>query len=154
MKITALRRIEKAIAFTMNPSRLVALREAHRDIVDLVAAAVPFANLLQDHHDFERDETPLFGINDVVITAGNLRRLNRSIERVAGVKITELPAGWPWRQPEEMPRDGRTIIVKNALGQVCPMVGGIIQNRVGDKKSDWEAGQMITGWMDLPEAGE
>lgn len=37
---------------------------------------VPFASLLHDHHDGCGDDWKIFGINDSVITLGDIRRAN------------------------------------------------------------------------------
>ena len=52
-------------------ARLAAL-EAERDA--LRAALLPFSKLLGDHHDSDRDEKKVFGINGNDFTVGDLRR--------------------------------------------------------------------------------
>ena len=49
---------------------------------ELQAALAPFAALLQDHHKTIRDDTPVFSINDALITAGDLRRAQTLLQRI------------------------------------------------------------------------
>jgi hypothetical protein len=55
-----------------------------------------------------------------------------------------------WRPIAEAPADFRdgTFIVTNRLGEVAPMVRGVIQNNVGSR--DWTFGEPITEWQPLP----
>ncbi len=50
----------------------------------LLAALRPFAALLGWHHADTPDDRPLFGINDAVFTAGDLRAAAASIARAEG----------------------------------------------------------------------
>jgi hypothetical protein len=43
-------------------------------IKDLKEALKPFAALLAEHHERMPNEQPLFGINDALITVGDVRR--------------------------------------------------------------------------------
>lgn len=51
---------------------------------DLLLALLPFAALLQRHHEPHDDDYPVFGINNVVITVGDLRRAVAAIKRAKG----------------------------------------------------------------------
>ena len=57
----------------------------------LVDALRPFAALYQSHHQRMFLSTPMFAINDQVITVGDLRRAAELIESVS--KIESLAAG-------------------------------------------------------------
>ena len=46
---------------------------------ELVEAAKIFGALLQPLHDKHKDHHPIYGINSVTITAGDLRRLTKAI---------------------------------------------------------------------------
>jgi hypothetical protein len=50
----------------------------------LLEALRPFAALLQDHHQRNCDEQPIFGINDVTITVGDMRRAAAAIAAATG----------------------------------------------------------------------
>lgn len=47
--------------------------------VELLEAAKIFGALLQPLHDEHKDHHPIYGINSVTITAGDLRRLTKAI---------------------------------------------------------------------------
>lgn len=53
-----------------------------------------------------------------------------------------------WLPMETAPTDGRTYIVTNKLGEVCPTSRGVIYNNPG--KNDWTYGEPCTGWQPLP----
>lgn len=48
---------------------------------DLRAALIPFAKLLQAHHDGEPDDRRVFAINHAAITLGDLRRAVAALQR-------------------------------------------------------------------------
>lgn len=48
------------------------------------------------------------------------------------------------------PEYNATYIVKNAKGQVAPMINGIIHNNVGTPW-DWDFCEPITGWCEMPK---
>lgn len=57
-----------------------------------------------------------------------------------------------WLDIETAPKDElTTYLVKNRLGQVAPIVRGVIQNNVGTPW-DWNWGAPATGWMPMPPA--
>ncbi len=47
------------------------LLNAHEELVE---ALKPFEKLLQDHNDKGKDDIPVFGVNSVLITLGDLRK--------------------------------------------------------------------------------
>lgn len=51
---------------------------------ELLEALRPFAALLAEHHDALPNDRPVFGINDAVITAGDLRRASAAITKATG----------------------------------------------------------------------
>lgn len=53
---------------------------------ELLDALRPFAALLAEHHDDLPDDRPIFGINDAVITAGDLRRARAAIAKATGAE--------------------------------------------------------------------
>lgn len=53
---------------------------------ELLEALRHFAALLAEHHDDLPDDRPIFGINDAVITAGDLRRARAAIAKATGAE--------------------------------------------------------------------
>ena len=56
------------------------LRSLRKENAALRDALEPFTALLQDHNDKGADERPVFGINDAVITLGDLRRARAALQ--------------------------------------------------------------------------
>jgi len=51
-----------------------------------VEALRPFADLLQGHHDLLSDDYPIFGINNALFTAGDLRHAAEALAKIGPVK--------------------------------------------------------------------
>lgn len=51
---------------------------------DLFAALAPFAMLLQEHNSAGLDDRPIFGINNALITLGDLRRSATALAKATG----------------------------------------------------------------------
>jgi hypothetical protein len=64
-------------AVTMRPSEAALHREIARlrtEVDTLMALLAPFGRLYKEHHHYMRDEAPIYGVGDSLITAGDLRR--------------------------------------------------------------------------------
>lgn len=56
-----------------------------------------------------------------------------------------------WLDIETAPKgEIETYLVKNKIGQVAPIVRGVIQDNVGTQW-DWNWGEPATAWMPMPK---
>ena len=71
------------VAYTIKTEREKARAQDSR-CGELLEAAKIFGALLQPLHDEHKDHHPIYGINSVTITAGDLRRLTKAIAAFEG----------------------------------------------------------------------
>lgn len=80
--LTTKQQLAEAQRVTFDPQVLERMNELEQQRDELLVALEPFSRLLQEHNSVGKDDRPIFGINSVTITLGDLRRAVAAIAKV------------------------------------------------------------------------